>query len=459
MWRWLLLTCLLLAGLAPGALAQGVSQQTDYLAAELDDAQLTERLARATRLSDELTPLGAIRAGNGTDIPVWRGGLRMPPLGYLAIGQPHIDPFADETELLRLSADNLSDYRYFVTPGLQALLERYPGSAYLSVYPSHRTAAAPDTVYEQTYKNVIRTETSRDGSGFYYAWGGIPFPLPDNGQQVIWNHLASWRGEQLQARWREIQVSGEQQHVINWRVQEDYPYYFQRDRCLLPLAHCEPDRRNGRSKRKDLTLFQRQWSAVGQGLLRTTHQLELREGVEHSYRRQQGGWPDSWNTDLRSADDVSLFSGSPQQYHWMLLGKRELYIPYNNYRFEALDDAVLLQPGHLASAALRFEKHRVWVVDGTLKKGATNPYSKRVYYVDEDSWQIALADFYGADGQLQRLGLALLKSFYELPAVLPAATVIHDLDTGSYSVTGLESGQAGMRRFDQAVEGITVDID
>ncbi|MDO6806577.1 hypothetical protein Q4595_29230, partial [Wenyingzhuangia sp. 1_MG-2023] len=82
-----------------------------------------------------LTPLGATRAGNGTDIPDWRGGLRMPPLGYQRAGQPHIDPFAGESALFRIAAGNLPDYRSFVTPGLQALLERYPDSFYLPVYP------------------------------------------------------------------------------------------------------------------------------------------------------------------------------------------------------------------------------------------------------------------------------------------------------------------------------------
>ncbi|MDO6683557.1 DUF1329 domain-containing protein [Oceanobacter sp. 5_MG-2023] len=459
MWRWWLLTWPLWGWLTPGVQALEVSYPADYLAAELDDAALAMRLERAGSLSEQLTPLGATRAGNGTDIPDWRGGLRMPPLGYQRAGQPHIDPFAGESALFRIAAGNLPDYRSFVTPGLQALLERYPDSFYLPVYPSRRTAAAPDMVYEQTYQNVIRTETSRDGPGFYYAWGGIPFPIPDSGVQAIWNHAARWQGEQLQAQWREIQVSGQHRQAIRWRVQENYLYYWQRSRCFLPLSQCEPDRRTGHTERKNMTLFQRQWSAIGAGLLRVTDQLKVKEGREYGYRRQQGAWPDGWDPTLRGTEDITLFSGSSQSYHWLLLGKRELYIPYNNYRFETLGDDTLLGPGHLASSALRFEKHRVWVVDGTLKKGASNRYRKRVYYIDEDSWQIALADFYGADGQLQRVGLGLLKSFYELPGVLSAATVIHDLSSGRYSITGLESGQDDVRRFDLPVEVIRVDAD
>ena len=55
------------------------------------------------RLQADLTPVGALRAGN-TDgrIPEWTGGVNEPPRGYQR-GTVHIDPFDGETALLRIS--------------------------------------------------------------------------------------------------------------------------------------------------------------------------------------------------------------------------------------------------------------------------------------------------------------------------------------------------------------------
>ena len=118
-------------------------------------------------------------------------------------------------------------------------------------------------------------------------------------------------------------------------------------------------------------------------------------------------------------------------------GRREMLIPYNNYKLEqgALED--LLQPGHLNPERTRFELHRVWVLEATVKPEWRHVYSRRTFYLDEDSWTIALADQYDAAGGLWRVSLAMLKNFYEMPCTLPAVYASHDLGSGRYSVQGI----------------------
>jgi hypothetical protein len=117
---------------------------------------------------------------------------------------------------------------------------------------------------------------------------------------------------------------------------------------------------------------------------------------------------------LKTTDNLDMYNGSPDRYDWQLLGKRELLIPYNSFAlFERKQPYEnILLGGHLNPQLTRFEKHRVWVVEGTLKPDQRHVYAKRTFYIDEDSWQIALADHYDNRGHLWRVSLAYAMNFY-----------------------------------------------
>lgn len=67
--------------------------------------------AEASRLEQDLTPVGAERAGNAAGtIPPWQGGLTEPPPGY-SEGDHLEDPFADDGIIATITAANLDDYR------------------------------------------------------------------------------------------------------------------------------------------------------------------------------------------------------------------------------------------------------------------------------------------------------------------------------------------------------------
>jgi hypothetical protein len=155
--------------------------------ARVDDAQ-------AVRLGQDLTPLGAERAGNAAGtIPAWSGGVA-PPADYQP-GMHHPDPFAADPLLYRVDQGNLGEYASLLPEGLKALLERYP-EFHLRVFPSRRSAAAPQRIYDATRFNAVSAELIANGNGIQGAAAGIPFPLPQDGMEVIWNHILHYRGEQ-----------------------------------------------------------------------------------------------------------------------------------------------------------------------------------------------------------------------------------------------------------------------
>ena len=86
-------------------------------------------------------------------------------------------------------------------------------------------------------------------------------------------------------------------------------------------------------------------------------------------------------------DDAAVFNGAMDRFDFKLVGKKEMYVPYSNYRliYDA-KPADMTTPGHLNPDYVRWELHRVWVVEATLKPDKRHIYSKRVFYLDEDSW-------------------------------------------------------------------------
>jgi len=142
---------------------------------------------------------------------------------------------------------------------------------------------------------------------------------------------------------------------------------------------------------------------------------------------------------LRTIDDTDMYNGSPDRYNWKTIGKKEVFIPYNNYRVgsPSVSYKQLLQPGHINPEFTRFEKHRVWVVEATLKADKRHIYHKRRFYIDEDSWSAALVDQYDERGELWRVNMAYLKNYYELSGIWTAMDVYHDLQARRYHVQGM----------------------
>jgi hypothetical protein len=79
----------------------------------------------------------------------------------------------------------------------------------------------------------------------------------------------------------------------------------------------------------------------------------------------------------------------------------------------------------------------VWEVEATLKSGERNIYAKRRFYVDEDSWQIALSEHYDGSGQLWRVGEAMLLQHYAQKIPVYALEALYDVIAGRYVAVGM----------------------
>ena len=159
-------------------------------------AQAKVDASQAARLEQDLTPLGGERAGNAAGtIPAWSGGLATPPAGYQP-GMHHPDPYAGDKPLYRVDGQNLAQYEQQLPVGLKALLQQNP-SFYLRVFPTRRSAAAPQRIYDATRFNALNAELISGGNGVQGAAAGVPFPIAQNGQEAIWNHVMRYRGDQI----------------------------------------------------------------------------------------------------------------------------------------------------------------------------------------------------------------------------------------------------------------------
>jgi hypothetical protein len=154
--------------------------------------------------------------------------------------------------------------------------------------------------------------------------------------------------------------------------------------------------------------------------------------------------PKEGGDGLTTSDTVDMYNGSPERYNWKLVGKQELYVPYNSYKLHsgALKYTDILKPLHLNPDPLRYELHRVWVVEGTLKEGTSHIYKKRTFYVDEDSWQILAMDQYDSRGQLWRVSEAHCINYYEVPTFWSTVETHYDLQSGRYIAINLTNETA-----------------
>lgn len=399
---------------------------------------------QAARLSSELTPIGAERGGNadGT-IPPWDGGLPATPSALLADGSLQ-NPFAADQILFTVTATNMEQYSAILTPGLKAMLKQYPQTLSLPVYPTRRSASYPEEVYLATAENALKTELINDGNGILNFHQGVAFPLPVGGVEAVWNHLTRYRGGSISAISNQAVVERngsfslyrtESQLNFSQTVTDLGPdaniLFFYKSRTLAPALTA------GTAMLVHETLDQ--VSEPRRAWLYNTGQRRVRRAPTLAYDS-----PGTNSSGLKTTDNLDMFNGAPDRYEWKLVGKRELLIPYNSYSLFDRKQPYekILLAGHLNPELTRFEKHRVWVVEGTLKPGQRHVYAKRTFYLDEDTWQIALADQYDDRGGLWRVSQGHAMNFYSKQIPWFALETIHDLQSGRYISSLMTNGES-----------------
>jgi hypothetical protein len=397
-------------------------------------AEVTPR--EADQLKSTLTPVGAERAGNkDNSIPAWSGGLTTAAAGYKE-GAARPDPFAGEKPLFSIVAANLSSYADRLPEGAKALLEKYK-DYHMDVYPTHRSAAAPAWVYANIFANATRAHAAPEGIayGVSGAVGGIPFPIPHDGFEAMWNHLLAFWGPAREAHLSTYVISagGSIDLASAYREIADFPYYY---------PNATPESVGGYYF-KTLHIEDGPPAHVGEGYLDwqpidtakfNFAAWRLLPG-EHRVRRSPSlsyDTPDPDAAGFESLDEYYMFFGGLDRYDWKLLGKREMYIPYNNNRLYQRPTAEILGRQHANPNDLRYELHRVWVVEGTLHNGAHDIVPRRRLYLDEDTWMAAYSDSWDESGKLWKFGQATMYLMPEIPAVIIGSQLVYDLDLGGY---------------------------
>ncbi len=399
----------------------------------------------AKALGSTLTPIGAEVAGNkdGT-IPAYTGGLTTAPAGFKAGDGIRPNPFAGEKPRLTIDAKNMAQHAAQLTEGTKALLQKYP-SFRVDVYPTHRSVAFPKWVTDATMKDATKSKTLNDGRSIEGAHAAFPFPIPKTGYEAMWNHLLRFDGQGYEAKYRNLNVdaSGHTALATEGLSNQEYPYWDPNKASdtywRIKLTYTGPARRAGEalmivdpldSGSKD----RRAWTYL-------PGQRRVRVAPDLAYDT-----PNPGTGGATTFDDAFIFNGAMDRFDFKLVGKKEMIVPYNDYTavYQSKQDD-LVKPHHLNPDLVRWELHRVWVVEATLREGKRHVYSKRTFYLDEDSWAALGSDEYDARGQLYRAGFAYMAPSYDLPAPYTDMFGHYDLVSGVYSLTGFIAETGGMK--------------
>lgn len=404
---------------------------------------------------EALTPVGAEAPGNRDgSVAAWEGGLSRAqwPAAFKP-GQRLVDPYAGDKPLFTITAANADRYRNQLSEGHRALLARYP-TYRMPVYPPRRSVAYPQAIYEATQANIGKSRLQGSDT-LQGARLGFPFARPQSGVEVMWNHRTRYRGNGV--------VLQSTQAVV--REGTAPQYLKQTERVWFRYGNIK----NPSDLAKDnillyyLTWFGRSRNEVDfLALVHESATIErprniwvLPPKIPRMFRVPPVGYdqPFPGAEGLMFIDMVDMYNGAFDRYVWKLVGKRELYVPYNAYRANdgRFKYAQLLQPRHLNPDATRYELHRVWVIEATERGGKRHSFGKRIFYVDEDSWNVLLVENQDREGRLWRFQEGHLLPAYDVQTANTAPVVTYDLKDGRYFANRL-SGEDPPPQYDQPMK-------
>jgi hypothetical protein len=341
-----------------------------------------------------------------------------------------------ESPQFSISADNVDKYADHLTAGQIALIKAKKGYR-MDVYPTHRECGVPSFLDANTQSNATQAKLGPGDSLEAANLPGTPFPEPKNGAEVMWNYLTRYRGVGVDYP-TAVTVVSPRPGDSNWiKTQEKLTMYYpwgKKGTTTVQQAGALYD---------IFFSYDMPAALAGQGLVQLdyfdkvsdtyyyfTGQRRVRRMPSYSYDAPQIGFENQY-----TVDEANLFNGLLDRFNWKLVGKKEIYVPYNNfgmYDYKAKFDDVF-KPEFVAPEARRYELHRVYVVEATLKQGVRHVASKKVFYFDEDSGIAVAAEDYDAQGQLWKVKENYVIPVYELGGACDAEPFAqYDLSGGRY---------------------------
>ncbi len=403
----------------------------------------------AKQLGSTLTTVGAEKAASKDGmIPEYTGGLTNgAPIAKGGGMRP--DPYAADKPRLVITGKNLAGQEDKLTAGTRELLKRFPGYR-VDVYPTHRSVNYPKFIVDNTAKNAVNAKSTDGGVGVEGALAGVPFPLPKNGYEVMWNHLLRFQGQANYTKYDSwnVDASGVPTLATTGEIYQEFP--------LADPKRTEPAKQNEvffRTKLAYLAPARR----AGEGLLALDAvnpvvqprkvwqylpgQRRVKLAPDVAYDT-----PNPGSAGASTYDDAWVFNGAMDRFDFKLIGKKEMIVPYNDYKIAYHKVAAdITKPNFVNPDLVRWETHRVWVVEANLKPGKRHIYSKRTFYIDEDSWVALASDEYDARGQLYRASYDFITFSWDVQAAQTAAHMIYDFVSGAYNITGLSGMHGGTR--------------
>jgi hypothetical protein len=314
-----------------------------------------------------------------------------------------------------------------------------PDGFKMNVYPTKRTAEAPDWVYANARKNATNARLVEDGQKIEGNLPGTPFPIPQSGLEVLWNHMVRY-AEPFSQTYDVYYVGSNGSPILSTTAYATavYPAFETPDEevgdkpwAKLRINYKAPARRAG-----EILLVHEPGADYTEGKGRRAWQYLVGQRRVRLAPAVAFDTPNPAVAGTSTYDDAGIWNGSPERYNWKLLGKKEILIPASNYAFlfeKKVED--LLGEKFLSPEFVRWEKHRVWVVEGTLKDGLRHLYTKRRMYVDEDTWVVAAGETYDGKGNLWRVSFAYGARLYDRKSGA-GATGSYDLLQNIYNLNG-----------------------
>ena len=404
-----------------------------------------------SRLGQDLTPIGAERAGNAAGtVPEWTGGLSSDAGRTLADGFAE-NPFAGEQPEFEITAQNYQDHTEHLTPGQVAMFERYPDTFRMPIYKTHRSIGFDQPLYDKVKQMAGQAQLVNNGDGITnFPHGTFAFPIPQSGVEVVWNHNTRHRKNVHRFYMQAMPQTNGSYTLIKLEEEIGFPELMpQLDHAAMPNTSVfykqrvnAPSRMAGNVLLVHETLDQLQEPRMA--WVYNAGQRRVRRAPQVAY-----DGPGTASDGMRTSDNFGMYNGAPDRYEWTLVGKKEVYVPYNSYMMTDpnVKYSDVLRAGHINPDHTRYELHRVWEVQGDLKQGQRHIYARRNFFVDEDSWMITLADHYDGRGALWRVGEGHVAHFYHDKVPGYSIETLYDLIAGRYIALGMYTEEVAAPNF------------
>lgn len=395
---------------------------------------------QAARLGKDLTPMGAEMAGNADgSIPAWNPQGTPIPASFVPGSDQYVNPYADEKPLYTIDVNNWTQYEDNLTEGAKALFEKLgPDGFKMHVYPTKRDFVVPDWLYDNTSRNATGATLVADGQKVDGHYPGVPFPIPQSGLEVMWNHLSRYLTDHS-IEYDVYYVSSDGKPILSTTgyITNILPMFQEPEKpagdtawVKLRINYSAPARRAG-----EILLVHEPGADFTEGRGRKAWQYLVGQRRVRLAPAVNFDTPNPGVAGTSTYDDSFIFNGSPERYDWTLVGKKEIIIPYSNYDFlfkHKIED--MLGEKFLNPETVRWEKHRVWVVEANLKEGNRHLYSKRRFYIDEDMWAGLASENYDARGNLWRVNFAYGANLYDIKSNYHFAYGAYDVLQGLYNI-------------------------